>query len=68
MKQTQTGSGRRGSTAQVHHKDTMSQDDELRARVDIKTPWFKLAVDNIDWKEVLVVAMVLVTVVYLVKS
>ena len=43
-------------------------DDDLRARVDVKTPWFKLAVDNIDWKEVIVVAMVLITIVYLVKG
>ena len=46
----------------------MNEDDEVRARVDVQTPWFKLAVDKIDWKEVLVVAMVLATVIYLVKS
>ena len=43
-------------------------DDDVRARVDVKTPWFKLAVDNIDWKEVIVVAMVLIAIVYLVKG
>ena len=44
------------------------EDDDVRARVDVKTPWFKLAVDNMDWKEVLIVAMVLATVIYLVKG
>jgi hypothetical protein len=43
-------------------------DDDLRARVDVQTPWFKLFVDEISWKEVLVVAMVLLTIVYLVKG
>ena len=52
----------------VHHKNIMQEDDEVRARVDIKTPWFKLAVDKIDWKEVLIVAMVLATVIYIVKE
>jgi hypothetical protein len=44
------------------------KDDDLRARVDVQTPWFKMFVDEISWKEVLVVAMILLTIVYLVKG
>jgi hypothetical protein len=44
------------------------EDEDLRARVDVKTPWFNLIVEKIDWKEVMVVAMVLLTIVYLVKG
>lgn len=42
-------------------------DDDVRARVSVQTPWFKLFVDQIDWKEVVVVGMVLLTTVYLVR-
>ena len=44
------------------------EDEDLRARVDVKTPWFSLIVEKIDWKEVMVVAMVLLTIIYLVKG
>ena len=67
MKQAETCCGRRFDSAQVHHKDTMEDNNE-RARVDVKTPWFKLVIDNIDWKEILVVAMVLLTVIYIIKG
>jgi len=46
----------------------MQDDNDLRARVDVQTPWFKLFVDQITWKEVVVVAMVLLAIVYLVKG
>ncbi len=46
----------------------MQDDDNVRARVDVQTPWFKLFVDEISWKEVLVVAMVLLAIVYIVKG
>ena len=46
----------------------MQDDDEVRCKVDVQTPWFKLVVDKIDWKELIVVAMVLLTIVYLVKG
>lgn len=44
------------------------KDDDVRLRVDVQTPWFKMVVEKIDWKEVIVVAMVLVAIVYLVKG
>ena len=44
------------------------KDDEVRARVDVQTPWFKLFVDDISWKEVLVVLIVLLTIIYLIKG
>ena len=44
------------------------EEDDLHQRVDIQTPWFKLMVDKITWKEVLVVAMVLLAIVYIVKA
>lgn len=43
-------------------------DNSERNSVRVDTPWFKLFVDKIDWKEVLVVAMVLLTIVYLVRG
>ncbi len=46
----------------------MQDDNDLRARVDVQTPWFKLFVDQTTWKEVVVVAMVLLAIVYLVKG
>lgn len=67
MKQAETCFGRGFESRLVHHKDTMEDKDE-RARVDVKTPWFKLAIDNINWKEILVVAMVLLAVVYIIKG
>lgn len=45
----------------------MDSDQDVRMRVDVETPWFKLMVDQISWKEVIVVAMVLFTVVYIMK-
>lgn len=45
-----------------------SDNDDIRERVAVETPWFKLFVDSVSWREILVVAMVLVTVVYLIKG
>ena len=67
MKQAEKCFGRGFDPRLVHHKDTMEDNNE-RARVDVKTPWFKLVIDNIDWKEILVVAMVLLTVIYIIKG
>lgn len=36
--------------------------------VKFKGPWFSIDVDDIDWKTILVVAMILGTVIYLVKG
>ena len=67
MKQLEKCSGREFDSPHLHQKDVM-EDEDLRARVDVKTPWFSLIVEKIDWKEVMVVAMVLLTIIYLVKG
>ena len=36
--------------------------------VSVESPFFKIIVDNIDWKTILVVAMILGTIVYLIKG
>lgn len=45
-----------------------NNNNNLRERVAVETPWFKLVVDKVSYKEILVVTMVLVAVVYLVKG
>lgn len=44
-----------------------SNDDD-RADVEVSSPWFKMKLEDIDWKTIIVVAMILSTIVYLVKG
>lgn len=46
----------------------MNKDQEMLKSVEVKAPWFNLKVDDIDWKTVIVVAMVLAAIVYIVKG
>lgn len=48
--------------------DKIKQNDEERADVEVSSPWFKMKIEDIDWKTIIVVAMILLTIVYLVKG
>jgi hypothetical protein len=45
-----------------------SNNDTERADVEVSIPWFKMKLEDIDWKTVIVVAMILSTIIYLVKG
>lgn len=46
----------------------MNNDKDIMERVEVKTPWFRMTADDIDWKTVVVVAMILAAVVYIIKG
>lgn len=46
----------------------MKHDEEMLKSVEVKAPWFKIKVEDIDWKTVIVVAMVLAAIVYIIKG
>ena len=46
----------------------MNDDKDVLERVEVKTPWFGMKIDEIDWKTVLIVAMILAAVVYIIKG
>lgn len=39
-----------------------------RERVEVSSPWFKMKIDDISWKTIIVVGMILASLVYLVKG
>lgn len=49
------------------NKINENKDDE-RADVEVSSPWFKMKLEDIDWKTIIVVAMILSTIVYIVKG
>jgi hypothetical protein len=54
----------------VKHIDNNQQcpvDDE-RERVEVSSPWFKMKIDDISWKTIIVVGMILASIVYLIKG
>lgn len=46
--------------------DPNTQQEVERASVDVSSPWFKMKLDDLDWKTVFVVAMILGTIVSIV--
>lgn len=51
------------------NKEDLSQNtSDDRADVEVSSPWFKMKLEDIDWKTIIVVAMILSTIVYLVKG
>lgn len=48
--------------------NTDKEQELSAAQVKVETPWFKLFLDEIGWREVIVVALVLMSVVYIVKG
>jgi len=47
--------------------DPNTQQEQLLERsVEVSSPWFKMKLDDMDWKSVLVVAMILGTIVTIV--
>jgi hypothetical protein len=41
--------------------------DELE-KVEVSSPWFKMKIDDISWKTIIVVGMILSSIVYLIKG
>lgn len=39
-----------------------------RERVEVSSPWFKMKIDDISWKTIIIVGMILASIVYLVKG
>jgi hypothetical protein len=52
----------------MDNKPKQNNEDVERADVEVSSPWFKMKLEDIDWKTVVVVAMILLTIVYLVKG
>ena len=51
------------------NQDLSQQEQDVKeSKVEVDSPWFKLKLEDIDWKVILVVAMILCTIVYLVKG
>ena len=36
--------------------------------VQVSSPWFKMKIDDISWKTIIVVGMILFSIVYLIKG
>lgn len=45
-----------------------NKEQEMLQSVEVKAPWFKIRVDDIDWKTIIVVAMILGTIIYIIKG
>jgi hypothetical protein len=43
-------------------------DDGIVEKVEVSSPWFKLKIDDISWKTIVVLGMILASIVYLVKG
>lgn len=48
--------------------EKIKQDNDERADVEVSSPWFKMKIEDIDWKTIIVVGMILASIVYLVKG
>ena len=44
-----------------------SQTDE-KEQVEVQSPWFKLKIEDISWKTIVVVGMILGSIVYIIKG
>jgi hypothetical protein len=48
--------------------DNMQQAQDEKEQVEVVSPWFKLKIDDISWKTIVVVAMILGSIVYIIKG
>ena len=45
-----------------------SADDGIVEKVEVSSPWFKMKIDDISWKTIVIIAMILFSIVYMVKG
>lgn len=41
---------------------------DVNEQVEVSSPWFKMKIDDISWKTIIIVAMILASIVYMVKG
>lgn len=39
-----------------------------RELVEVSSPWFKMKIDDISWKTIVIVGMILAAIVYIIKG
>ena len=44
-----------------------AQNDE-KEQVEVESPWFKMKIDDISWKTIVLVGMILGSIVYIIKG
>lgn len=44
-----------------------AQTDE-KEQVEVQSPWFKLKIEDISWKTIIIVGMILGSIVYIIKG
>ena len=44
------------------------QVDDEKEQVEVESPWFKLKLDDISWKTIVIVGMILGSIVYIIKG
>ncbi len=49
----------------LEQANTPGDDKEL---VEVSSPWFKMKIDDISWKTIVIVGMILVSIVYIIKG
>ena len=42
--------------------------DDIKEQVEVSSPWFKMKIDDISWKTIVIVGMVLGSIVYIIKG
>lgn len=52
----------------MNKEDLSQNNNDERADVEVSSPWFKMKLEDIDWKTIIIVAMILSTIAYLVKG
>lgn len=45
-----------------------NKDEDIKERLEVQTPWFKLFVDNIGWRELVAIGMILLSITYIIKG
>jgi hypothetical protein len=48
--------------------DNMQQAQDEKEQVEVESPWFKLKIDDISWKTIVIVGMILGSIVYIIKG
>ena len=48
--------------------NTQQQDEPLESSVEVSSPQFKMKLEDINWKVVIVVGMILASIVYIIKG
>ena len=44
------------------------QIDDENEQVEVESPWFKMKMEDISWKTIVIVGMILASIVYIIKG